>query len=233
MVTKFDLIMIPTFLLIMTIFSIWYIDKNKVYDDTLIIPKSLDNNDDNHFESRKIVIPIIVAPNRTIKIAIKPTEKDSCMVLYPTADSDGVILVSLLMADYDNFIFYIFLDKDENNLLKADKIFNMSFKDEDIPDYMIEYCKLAVMDKEIAKIVNNTKIKPRYDDKFLYVCFSSKPDFSIDSNLKEFIEFSLVDYRYYFELIRDVNNLDNTRTYIYYNDEPIGYKDKEGIKYKL
>ena len=228
-ITNFDLITIPTFLLIMTIFSIYYVEKYKNRDDILKIPSEFEDGNAIKLGSRKMVLPIQTDPKRTIKIIMKTDNAEEPVSFRSTADEDGFILLHLYFEDFEKVEVFICLDKKEEDLNNFDKKITFDLPDKNNYDYKVEYIKKSVTDSCTSSVVASTSITPRYDQDNLHIFFNT--NHKLDEHLKEFISFSLMDYNYYFSLIKEINSITSNKYYLYYNDEKIGYTENDNIVY--
>lgn len=228
-ITKLDLIMIPTFLLIMTIFSIYYFEENRIWDDILKIPSEFEDGNPIKLDSRKMVLPVLTDSKRTIKIIMKFDSKNETKSFRMTSDEDGFILLHLYFEDFEKVEVFICLDKKEEDPDNFDKKITFDLPNKDLYDYKVEYSKKAITDNCTSSVVASTSITPRYDDSNLHIFFNT--DHALDEHLKEFIEFSILDYVYYFDLIKEINGITSGRSYIYHNEKKIGYTEGNEIIY--
>lgn len=229
MITNFDLITIPTFLLIMTIFSIYYIEEHRNWNNVLKIPSEFEDGNAIKLGSRKMVLPIQTDPKRTIKIIMKFDSKNETKSFRMTSDEDGFILLHLYFEDFEKAEVFICLDKKEEDPDNFDKKITFDLPNKDSYDYKVEYTKRAVIEDNIRSVVASTSITPRYDDNNLHIFFNT--DHVLDEHLKEFILFSLMDYNNYFNLIKEINGITSDRYHLYYNDKKIGYAEGDEIVY--
>lgn len=225
---KFDAAFLSIVLAVMTAFSMYYIETHKDWCDRLRIPDKLIDGNSIKINSRKTVIPILTDPNRTIGILIKTDDNEKTMYrVNAKANEDGFILFHVIMDDVKEVTFYISLNKKIDNPIDADERITFELPDVGSYDYKVDYSNKAKEDESISAVVSTTTINPMFDSENIRIFFNSDHEF--DETFKEFIKFSVSDYEYYLAFIKEINNIDSDKMYIYYNDEKIGYVENKEI----
>lgn len=225
---KFDATFLPIVLAVMTAFSMYYIETHKDWCDRLRIPDKLKDSNPIKINSRKTVIPILTDPNRTVGILIKTGNNEETMYrVNAKANEDGFILFHVIMDDVKKVTFYISLNKKIDNPMDADERITFELPDVDSYDYKVDYSNKAKEGGSISAIASTTTINPMFDLENIHIFFNSIHEFN--ENFKEFIKFSISDYEYYLSFIKEINNIDSDKMYIYYNDEKIGYVENKEI----
>jgi hypothetical protein len=203
------------FLLIMTLFSIWYIEKNKQWSNTLIIPEDMENI--FILDSKQFRLPMIVDPFRTIKIIIIDDD-NNMLERYIHADKNGIAEFEIFLEKEISFNTYIFLDKKEKFLNKADKIVNV--KMEISLDPIIKYSQEAISNNNTNKIVLNSNVRFLHNNLFLSMIVNNNEE-ALSDEIKKFIEYNIEYNKYKIDLLKQSKNLSNIVD-IYYNDNKVG-----------
>ena len=203
------------FLLIMTLFSIWYKEKNKQWNNTLIIPEEMENI--FILDSRQFRLPMLVDPFRTIKIIIIDND-NNILERYIHADKNGIAEFEIFLEKEISFNTYIFLDKKEKFLNKADKIVNV--KMEISLDPIIKYSQEAISNNNTNKIVLNSNVRFLHNNLFLSMIVNNNEE-ALSDEIKKFIEYNIEYNKYKIDLLKQSKNLSNIVD-IYYNDNMIG-----------
>lgn len=203
------------FLLIMTLFSIWYIEKNKQWNNTLIIPEEMENI--FILDSRQFRLPMIVDPFRTIKIIIIDND-NNILERYIHADKNGIAEFEMFFKKEIDFDTYIFLYKKEKILNKADKIINV--KMEISLDPIIKYSQEAILNNNTNKIVFNSNVRFLHNNLFLSMIINNNEE-ALSDEVKKFIEYNIEYNKHKIDLLKQSKNLSNIVD-IYYNDNKVG-----------